>query len=112
MSTWKVTIEGQDYFEHDLSLDDAEWVCQYTGVNSWRAVHPLLNGPKHTKACLAALLRKREPDLSREQALTKVGELSIDVVNSFQAVTEDDRPITYSGGLPDVDPSTAVKPTA
>jgi hypothetical protein len=102
MATWKITIDGQVFYEHDLSIGDANWVCDQVGEKTWRAVHPLLGGPQHARAVFAALLA-RHKQISREDALALADEVSLGALQSF-APADDDRPGTHAGGLPEDPP--------
>lgn len=107
MASWKVELDGAVFYDEDLTLADARWLAEKTGIAGWGATAPLRN-PECCTLVLACFIARRDR-ISRDRAVKKADDLPLSVLNGFASAGDDDRPSTYTDGLPDptkADPGT------
>ncbi len=91
---------GKRLTSDDLTLDEAVEVEATLG-ESWLLLNPL----QHASHCRALLILVYSRYMTRDDAVAKVGALSLRAaIDCVDWVNSDDRPIEHDDGLPIVDP--------
>ena len=93
---WKITYDGHEFREGDLTMADAQECDKVTGER-WAVLQPALTPERFNK--VTAWLYSRQVEMSFPEALVKVG--SRPLKDAFAGFTEeDDLPTEYEDGFP------------